>query len=144
MMKWTIVLGLCCVLFSNLKISADVRGITAAYLITKGSILLLFCFFLLCNAQYYCLNKQDLGVFNSSRFWPPSFVLVFSWNGEFGAEYERVWRSLRYREASWLLDASRKDIFEKCFLSLRGKHIPHFSQPERTKLSCSESVFSVD
>lgn len=148
-MKWTIVLGLCCVLFSNLKISAHVRGITAAYLIPKGSILLLFCFFfffLLCNAQYYCLNKQDLGVSNSSRFWPPSFVLVFSWNGEFGAEHERVWRSLRCRESSWLLDASRKDVFEKCSpdppLTQRQAHSSLFPTRANQTFMSRECVFS--
>lgn len=103
-------------------------------------------FFLLCNAQYYCLNKQDLGVSNSSHFWPPSFVLVFSWNGEFGAEYEHVWRSLRYREASWLLDASRKDIFEKCFLdpplTQRQAHSSLFPTRANQTFMSRECVFS--
>lgn len=91
-----------CVIFQFDQIIADVRGITAAYLIAKGSLLLLFCFFLLCSAQYCRWNKQDLGVSSSSCFWPSSFVLVFSWNGEFGAEHECVFKGCMHLSASHL------------------------------------------
>lgn len=131
-MKRTTVLDLCCVLFSNLTKSVPTSvALLQPIWSLRGSLLLLFCFFLLCNAQYCYVNTLDLGVSSSSHFWPPSFVLVFSWNGEFEAEYECAFKgcmrlsdshlllslkSLRCREASWLLDASRKTIFERCFL----------------------------